>query len=539
MMPEWWNEAVIYHIYPRSFQDSNRDGIGDLNGITSRLGYLQWLGIDAVWISPVYPSPMADFGYDVTDHCDIDPMFGSLEDMDHLLEEAHKRRIKVILDFVPNHTSNRHPWFLESRSGRKNPKRDWYYWKDPGPDGGPPNNWLSRFDGNSAWAWDENTGQYYLHTFLEEQPDLNWRNPEVREAMLNVLRFWFDRGVDGFRVDVSYRVMKDPDFRDNPQNPNWTPGMDPSFRVIEKHTKNTPDIHRFNRWIRQTADEYDNRVLIGEMNLSIEELSKHYGTATQPEFHLPFNFRLIFSEWDAANVKNLVDQFEEHVPNHGWPNWVLSNHDQPRFATRAGAGQARNGHLFLLTARGTPTIYYGDELGMESVEIPHNRVRDPWELLSPGLGLGRDPVRTPMQWSRKPNAGFSDPDVTPWLPLEKEYEKRNTEILKKDSSSILRFIKRVIEIRRRSDALTHGGCSTHEAPDGVLLYTREHKPSGERVMACINITGEKKNVPLKGLVDEVSELTLLLSTEMDDPAAVDTEREILVLRANEGILLTF
>ena len=274
-------------------------------------------------------------------------------------------------------------------------------------------------------------GQYYLHTFLEEQPDLNWRNPEVKNAMLDVLRFWYDRGVDGFRVDVSYRVMKDPHFRDNPVNPDWKPGMDRSFRLIEKRTKNTPDIHMFNRWIREVNDEYDNRVTIGEMNLSIPELAAHYGTPQQPEFHLPFNFRLVFSDWEAGNIRRLIEQFDATLPEHGWPNWVLSNHDQPRFATRAGVQQARNGLLFLLTVKGTPTIYYGDELGMQNGEISPDQVQDPWEILSPGMGLGRDPERTPMQWDESTNAGFCPESVAPGCRLVTKLNLKTLKFRKK------------------------------------------------------------------------------------------------------------
>jgi len=279
----WWQNGIIYQIYPRSFQDTIGNGIGDLPGITQRLDYLQWLGIDAIWISPIYPSPMADFGYDVLNYINIDPMFGQLADMDALLEAAHARGLRVVLDFVPNHSSDQHPWFIESRSSRDNPKRDWYIWRDPAPNGGPPNNWLCRFDGKSAWQWDDKRGQYYLHTFLKEQPDLNWRNPEVRATMLNVMRFWFERGIDGFRVDVSHRVLKDAQFRDNPPNPDWRVGMDPAKRMNEIYTRDTPENHEFNRWLREVADEYEARVLVGEITLPVEQLVKHYGHFD--EFH--------------------------------------------------------------------------------------------------------------------------------------------------------------------------------------------------------------------------------------------------------------
>ena len=534
-MSTWWKDAVVYHIYPRSFQDANADGIGDLVGITRRLDYLEWLGVDAIWLSPVYPSPMADFGYDVSDHCDIDPMFGTLVDMEALIARAHSKDLRVIMDFVPNHTSDEHPWFQASKSSRDDPKRDWYYWKDPGPDGGPPNNWLSRFDGESAWEWDEATGQYYLHTFLKKQPDLNWRNPEVRAAMQDVLCFWFDRGVDGFRVDVSYRVMKDPDFRDNPVNPDWTPDMDPSFRVVEQHTKNVPDVHQFNRWIRSVVDEYDDRVLIGEMNLKIPELVEHYGTPEQPEFHLPFNFRLVFTPWEADNVQALVDEYEHEVPDHGWPNWVLSNHDQPRFATRAGREQARCGYLFLLTVRGTPTVYYGDEIGMENVDIPPEQVQDPWELLSPGLGLGRDPVRTPMQWDAGAHAGFCPDDVAPWLPVSPSSATRNVDVQREHDTSMLHFVRRLIQLRATHRALRRGACRTLSAPDGVLLYER----AGEAhcFWIAINFRGTEKTVPLP---ESAVQARHVVSTYMDGGDVDNTgsiDKAFVRLRPNEGVLL--
>lgn len=543
---DWWKTAVIYHIYPRSYQDSSGDGIGDLNGIRSRLDYLQWLGADAIWLSPIYPSPMADFGYDVKDHCDIDPIFGSMSDMDQLIESAHQKDIRIILDFVPNHTSIEHPWFKESRSSRHNPKRDWYYWKDPADDGGPPNNWLSRFDGNSAWMWDEKSGQYYLHTFLVEQPDLNWRNNEVKQEMLNILRFWYDRGVDGFRVDVSYRVMKDPLFRDNPVNPDWEPGMDKSFRLIEKYTKNTPDIHMFNRWIRETSDEYENRVTIGEMNLKIPQLASHYGTKSLPEFHLPFNFQLIFTDWEAKNVGQLVDKFEETVPEHGWPNWVLSNHDQPRFATRAGSDQARNGLLFLLTARGTPTVYYGDELGMENVDIPQDQVQDPWELLSPGLGLGRDPVRTPMRWDSTKNAGFCHEDVAPWLPIGDSCKKQNVTLQQHKNTSTLAFTKKLIELRRNHSALTMGTCTPLQIREPILAYVREIPSLGEAFIIIINFDNKPEKFNLRTYLESITIdqesfpsniFRVILNTEMDNSTEFDSKTYKVVLRPDEGIIL--
>ena len=529
-MSHWWQSAVIYQIYPRSFQDANGDGVGDIPGILQRLDYLQWLGVDALWLSPIFPSPMADFGYDVADYRDVHPLFGTLADLDALLDALHRRRMRLLLDFVPNHTSDQHPWFQAARSGRDHPYREWYIWRDPAPDGGPPNNWLSRFDGQTAWEWDAASGQYYLHSFLKEQPDLNWRHPAARTAMLDVMRFWFDRGVDGLRVDVAYRVMKDAGLADNPPNPDWRPGMDPSFRLLERHTKDTPDSHLFNRWLREVADEYEGRVLVGEMNLPFARLVPHYGTAQAPEFHLPFNFRLIFSRWEAANVRALAAEYEERLPPHAWPNWVLSNHDQARFATRAGADQARNGLLFLLTMRGTPTIYYGDELALENVPIPAEQVQDPWEILTPGLGLGRDPVRTPLPWDAGPNAGFCPPGVAPWLPLGDGAGLRSVAAQREDRRSALVLSRRLLAIRRAAPALQRGAYRELPAGDPLLAFARSG--GGATYVTLLNFSAAPQTwTPPAAL----GPLTLVLSTLLDQPDAVGAGA--VALRANEGLLL--
>jgi alpha-glucosidase len=316
-MPEtpWWKRGIVYQIYPRSFQDSNGDGIGDLKGIRQRLDYLAWLGVDAIWISPIYTSPMADFGYDVADYCGIDPIFGTIEDFDRLVEDAHARGLKLILDFVPNHTSDRHPWFAESRSSRTDPKRDWYIWRDAAPDGSPPNNWISNF-GGPAWEWDEATGQYYHHAFLKEQPDLNWRNPEVRSAMYDALRFWLDRGVDGFRVDVIWHLIKDAAFRDNPPNPAYQPNQAEINRFLQVHSADQPEVHEVVSEMRRVLEEYPERVLIGEIYLPLERLVAYYGQDLAGA-HLPFNFQLIHTAWNAREIAALIDEYEAAVPAGG------------------------------------------------------------------------------------------------------------------------------------------------------------------------------------------------------------------------------
>jgi len=392
----WWRHGVVYQVYPRSFFDTDGDGVGDLAGIAAKLGHLQALGVDAVWISPFYPSPMRDFGYDVTDHRAVDPLFGTLDDFDRLLAAAHARGIRVVLDFIPNHTSDLHPWFAESRASRESPRRDGYVWRDPAPGGGPPNNWLSTF-GGSAWTLDEATGQYYLHTYLREQPDLNWRNPAVEAEMLGVMRFWLDRGVDGLRVDAVQNVIKDDRFRDNPPNPGFRPGDDPFTALLRLYSGDRPEVHTTIARMRRVMEEYGgDRVLIGEIYNTPERLMAYYGEGGAG-CHFPYNFQLIVLPWKAREIDAAIRRYESLLPPGAWPNWVLGNHDRSRIASRVGRAQARVAAMLLLTLRGTPTIYYGDEIGMEDVPIPPERVRDPFEMNVPGKGLGRDPERTPMQ----------------------------------------------------------------------------------------------------------------------------------------------
>ncbi|MEJ5224193.1 MAG: alpha-amylase family glycosyl hydrolase, partial [Anaerolineales bacterium] len=373
----WWQIGVVYQVYPRSFKDTNADGIGDLNGIIEKLDYLHDLGIQAIWLSPFYPSPMADFGYDVADYCNVDPLFGTLDDFDRLVAGAHQRGIKIIIDWVPNHTSDQHPWFRESRASRDNPKRDWYIWRDARPDGSLPNNWGSFF-GGPAWTFDPLTGQYYLHQFVKEQPDLNWRNPQVRAAMYDTLRFWLRRGVDGFRMDVIGLIIKDKDLRDNPLNPHADPNLPPNDlhgRLIHRYNMDQDEVHPILREIRAVLDEFDDRCAIGELWGEYDRWVRYYGQHGE-ELHLPFNFRLMWEPWQAAAMRRSVDAMEAALPPFAWPNYVLGNHDQPRLATRfGGQAQARLAAMMLLTLRGTPTLYYGDELGMENGVIPPEKIQ--------------------------------------------------------------------------------------------------------------------------------------------------------------------
>jgi alpha-glucosidase len=512
----WWQHGIVYEIYSRSFQDSNGDGIGDLNGILQRLDYLVNLGVDAIWHTPIYPSPMADFGYDVADYCDIDPVFGTMEDFDCLLAEVHRRGLKMILDFVPNHTSDQHPWFLESRSARDNPKRNWYLWRDE------PNNWPSHF-GGSGWEWDERTKQYYYHSFLKEQPDLNWRNSAVQAAMFDVLRFWLRRGVDGFRVDVMWLMIKDDEFRDNPPNPGYCPGQRSGNRVLPVYNSNRPEVHELVARMRAVVDEYHERVLIGEIYLPVEQLMNYYG-ADLKGANLPFNFLLLQCAWSAEAIAPIISEYNSALPPGAWPNWVLGNHDYTRIATRVGSRQARIAAMLLLTLPGTLTMYYGEELGMTNVPIPPDEVQDPAEKNQPGLGLGRDPERTPMPWDGSAFGGFTT--GRPWLPLGADHEQVNVAVLEQDSASILHLYRKLIDLRRNRPALVFGEMQLVSADNGVLRF--ERRGEKDRILVLLNMSANSVRT-------SVEDGTILAST------GFDRDREqvngVVEMTAAEGIVI--
>ncbi len=525
METEWWKTAVIYQIYPRSFQDSDGDGVGDLNGIRRRLPYLVELGVDAIWISPFYTSPMADFDYDVADYRDVDPLFGTLAACTSLIAEAHPLGLKVILDFVPNHTSDQHPWFIEARSSRHNPKRDWYNWKDATPGGGPPNNWMSHF-GGSAWEWDAASGQHFYHAYLKEQPDLNWRNPEVRAAMHDVLRFWMKRGVDGFRVDVIWHLMKDSEFKDNPPNPTYRPGQPKIDRWVQVHSADHADVHEVIKGMRSVVDEFPDRVLIGETYLPLDRLMAYYGRDLKGA-HLPFNFQLLQTPWTADAIAKIVEEYEAALPDGAWPNWVLGNHDRPRIASRVGAAQARVAAVLLQTLRGTPTMYYGDEIGMADVPIPPGRIQDPWAKQEPGIGVGRDPVRTPMQWDRSPHAGFSM--VPPWLPLADGWPEQNVGSLALQPFSILSLYRRLLALRRKHRALSIGRYQTLRVHDDVFGFTRSL--GEERLIVLLNFSHEPRRLSL----ERNDGAAVILSTTSDRTGErISSE---LTLAPNEAVII--
>jgi glycosidase len=486
----WWRDGVVYQIYPRSFMDSNGDGVGDLEGIRRRLDHLVWLGVDAIWLSPCFPSPMADFGYDVADYCDIDPRFGTLADFDRLLADAHAKGLRVMLDLVPNHSSDRHPWFTLSRASRDSAKRDWYVWRDPKPDGSPPNNWLATF-GGPAWTLDPATGQYYLHSFLPEQPDLNWRNPEVVRAMHDVVRFWFERGVDGFRIDVIQRIAKDPKLRDNPV-------LDPALGYGGQrhvHDENHPDVHRLLRGLRRVANRYPERAYVGEVFLlNPAEVARYYGR--NDELHLAFNFSFLYAPWSAEAFRREAVRFQRLVGRRGWPDHVLSNHDAPRHASRyehetLGDARTRLAALMLLTLRGTPFLYQGEEIGMRAVPVPPERLQDPLAFrLHPNLS--RDPSRTPLPWDPGPGAGFTTGE--PWLPIGADAAFRNVAAQRNDPDSLLHLYRALLALRRRTPALARGAFRALRAPKDVFAY--ERREGSQRAVVALNFGDADAEVSL-------------------------------------------
>jgi alpha-glucosidase len=535
----WWQTGVIYQVYPRSFMDANNDGIGDLPGVLQKLDYLVDLGIQAIWLSPFYPSPMADFGYDVKDYCDVDPLFGTLADYDQLLMAAHQRGLKIIIDFVPNHSSDQHPWFTESRSSQDNPKRDWYTWRDGKPGGLPPNNWLSVF-GGPAWTLDPHTGQYYLHSFLKDQPDLNWRNPDVQKEMMNAVRFWLERGTDGIRIDVAHFIIKDPDLRDNPPNPAYGAGnpykpFGEYDSILHIHDKGHPDIHAVYREFRAMMNEYDvisPRMSVGETHIfDWHEWASYYGQNLD-ELHMPFNFSLLFAPWDVPTIQKLIADMEAVIPAGGWPNFVMSNHDEHRLPSRLGTARARVAMLMLLTLRGTPQIYYGDEIGMVDVEIPPGKEQDPWGKQVKGLGLGRDPERTPMQWDSTANAGFSAAGVETWLPIAPDYRVRNAMAQSSDPQSMLSFTRALLKLRASEVALNHG---TYEViaglPETVFGYQRtpDADVTGKRYQILLNFSDQPITVTLPNRGQ------IVLNTHAD--RAGESVTESVNLRGDEGVVI--
>jgi alpha-glucosidase len=489
---EWWKRAVVYEVCVPTFQDSNGDGMGDLPGVRQRLDYLEWLGVDALWLTPFFPTNMTDFGYDIIDHAAVHAAAGTLDDFDRLVEDVHRRGMRLILDLVPNHTSDRHPWFRESASSRTSDKRRWYVWADAADGGGPPNNWQSDL-GGSAWRWHPPTQQYFYTAFAEDQPDLNWREPAVRAAIERIMRFWFDRGVDGFRIDVLWHLAKDQLLRDNPPNPDYNPRKDsPCSALIPAFSADQPDVHGYVEELREIADDYTDRLLIGEVYLPLGELVRYYGVE-RSGVHLPFNFQLIQQPWNAIAVRRVVDEYEGSVGVDEWPNWVLGNHDQPRVATRIGRAQARVAAMLVLTLRGTPTLYNGDELGMVNGDVAREDMLDPRARSCDGRGIGRDPFRSPMQWDGSAHAGFTT--GRPWLPMPRDPGPLQVAAQREDPASMLSLHRELLALRRRSPALHLGGYLPLDVDcEGVFAYTRFH--ADQAFLVALNLTDVARDFAL-------------------------------------------
>jgi alpha-glucosidase len=481
----WWKTAVLYQIYPRSFADSNADGVGDIPGIVEHLDHLYWLGIDGIWLSPLTVSPNADWGYDVSDFCSIDPVFGTLDDFDRLVCESTQRGIRVLMDIVPNHTSDQHPWFVDSRSDRASSRRDWYVWADGALSGGPPNNWVSSF-GGPGWTFDEQTGQFFFHNHLAEQPDLNWWNEEVRDTFDEIFRFWFDRGVAGFRIDVCNIMIKDAKLRDNPPATEDDDFETQMFGQRSVYNANRPEVHDIIRRWRRVADAYEEpRLLIGETPVPIDRLGEYYGSG-EDELGLAFNFDFIGAPLEAGAMRDVVERTEVALPPGAWPAWTGSNHDMFRFPTRWSGDdpqKIRLALLMLLSLRGTPVLYQGDEIGMGNVSVAQSELRDPLGVRFFPYYEGRDAARTPMQWSNEEGGAFTESD-RPWLPLG-DTATVNVAAQRDDPASVLALCKDAIAYRRLHPEFVSAAYGSLPAPEGLWAFRR-----GDRHVVALNLSAE-------------------------------------------------
>jgi alpha-glucosidase len=533
---DWWKNAVLYEIYPRSFQDSNGDGIGDLNGITQRLDYLKQLGVDAIWLSPIYPSPQVDFGYDISDYENIDPQYGTLADFDHLIAEANKHHIRVIMDMVMNHSSDKHKWFLESRSSKKNPYRDWYMWHDgknqtATDKGEPPNNWQSDF-GHSAWEWDEKTRQYYYHKFYIQQPDLNWNNPKVHQAFKNIVAFWLKRGVAGFRFDAITTLFEDPEMRDDAErkDANGKTYLNEygDIALDDARTNNLPEVHPVMVEMRAAIDKFSSnkfpgtRVLIGETYLpNIAELDKQYGTAEKPEFHLPMDTQVLgINKMDAAAFRSKLVDAEEYLDDHV-PLFVFDNHDNPRLDLRYGDGVhdteiQRALSAVLFASRGTSLFYYGDEIGMKTTPPTRKEdVKDPVGLTGWPKAKGRDGERTPMQWDSSAQAGFSS-NASTWLPVPPTFSTVNVKAEEASPDSLFTWYQSLIRLKKTNPALAVGSEKMLDTDNPNVLSWLRTGPDKVAVIVSVNFKAESQTVQLS-----VPEAGSALNTLLKSPGAAD------------------
>lgn len=502
-MENWWRGGVIYQIYPRSFQDSNGDGVGDLRGILSRLEHVANLGVDAIWLSPIFTSPMADMGYDVSNYTDIDPLFGTLADFDALIEKAHGLGLKVIIDQVLSHTSDQHPWFKESRTSRTNPRADWYVWADPNEDGTPPNNWPSVF-GGPAWEWNGTRKQYYLHNFLINQPDLNFHNPEVQHAVLDAMRFWLDRGVDGFRFDTVNYYFHDQQLRSNPPAPveEETPlEVDPYGMQYHLYSKNRPENIEFLKHVRALLDEFPGTTTVGEVgdaHRPIEIMAAY--TAGEDMLHMCYSFAMLGPQFSPQHFRSKIERFFAGAPD-GWPCWSFSNHDVERHVSRWEAYAvtpetlARLSIGLLLALRGSVCIYQGEELGLQQAELEYSELTDPPGLRFWPENKGRDGCRTPMPWNDGPNGGFSE--VKPWLPVKQPHLNRNVELMDRDPNSISHFYRAILAYRKATPSLVDGEIAFHQVPAPLLAFTRSG--TGKSVLCVFNLSASAHSVTFDDL----------------------------------------
>jgi alpha-glucosidase len=543
----WADGAVVYQIYPRSFQDSNGDGIGDLAGITSRLDYLAELGVNAIWLSPFYPSPMADFGYDVADYCDVDPSFGTLADFDAMLKACAKRHIKVIIDLVPNHSSDEHPWFVASRKSRDNPYADWYVWRDPLPGSTPekpipPNNWLDVLSGNSTWEWDEGRKQFYLHSFHIKQPDLNWSNPDVREAIKDAMRFWLERGVDGFRVDAVYWMAKEPMLSDDAPNPDYDADEDvPYDKLLHRNSRGWPVVYAYlaemARVLQEPAYAGKKRFMVTEAypegHNPIADYMEFY-VGMDPEVAAPFNFEGLSLPWQAEAWRRFLKPFHHALSQfsyHCVASYAFGNHDQSRVVSRLGERAARSAACLQLMLPGMIFVYNGDELGMRDVDIPPESVRDPAAY----GGHGRDPERTPMQWSDDVNAGFST--ANPWLPVAPDYASHNVETERENPQSFLNLYKQLIKLRTTEKAISLGEFELIETPAHDVLAFRRHMPGHNSYVVIINFSEEPVSIPTPAKLEKlvISSAGQTAKTEMPDLEVALAAHEAVVYLASDHL----
>ena len=511
-MTEWWRGGVIYQIYPRSFRDSDGDGIGDLRGIAEKLDHVAGLGVDGIWLCPFFKSPMKDFGYDVEDYRAVDPMFGTLEDFDHLLARAHDLGLRVIIDMVLSHTSDLHPWFLESRESRDNPRADWYVWADAKPDGTPPNNWLSVF-GGSAWAWEPRRNQYYLHNFLTSQPDLNLHDGLVQDAVLDACRFWLDRGVDGFRLDTANFYMHDPELRDNPPRPSGSGALEGVASVnpygMQRHVydKSRPENLAFLRRLRALMDRYPGTMTVAEVHDDDSTMRSAEYVGSPDLLHTAYGFTLLTERFGAGVIRGALESFERQ-PGRGWPAWAFGNHDVIRPVTRWGKGEGGDGFAKLLVAllcsvRGTAFLYEGEELGLPEADVPYGKIQDPYGLPFYPRYKGRDGCRTPMPWRHDhPAGGFTDGTAEPWLPMPEEHLRRAVSVQDGDPGSVLNFTRGFLRWRREHPALVTGDIRFLDAPEPVIAFVRSG--GGEEVLAAFNLGGEPAAIEAPGGVEALS-----------------------------------